>query len=128
MKITFDETVKNRLAELTKSQAADFVLDFDHTLSRQNWGSDCCGVTRYRIVAVDKGQVPSIFDGIIPSNMGDIYVQNWGRMYLDEAMSIRQNGVFTEFNGAGGQIAPNMEITDFRGEKLLTTREQVSAK
>lgn len=128
MKITFDDAIKQRLSALTENQPADFVLDFDHTLSRENWGSDCCGVTRYRIVLVEKGQVPAIFDGTIESNFGPIFVQNWGRMYLDEDMSIRLSGPFIEFNGAGGQIAPNMEIADFRGEEILTRREQVSVK
>ena len=104
------------------------MLDFDHTLSRENWGSDCCGVTRYRLVAVDKGQVPAIFDGKITSNFGDIYVQSWGEMYLDTEMKIRQAGPFIEFIGNGGQIAPNMEIADFRGQTVQTTRQQVPVK
>ncbi len=114
MNISFDETVKSRLAALTKNKSADFVLDFDHTLSRENVGQDCCGITRYRVVAVAKGQVPTIFDGKISSNFGDIFYQKWGKMYLDETMQIRMNGTLIEIMGAGELIAPNIELVDFR--------------
>lgn len=120
MEITFDEMVKSLLMSLTKTEAADFVLDFDHTLSRTQVGQDCCGITRYRLVAVQHGQVPKDFDAVLPSNFGGIYYKSWGKMYLDPQMKIRKNGSLIELMGDGELIAPNMEIVDFRHEQVQT--------
>lgn len=115
MKITFDETIKKRLIELTELSAADFVLDFDHTLSSENIGSSCCGITRYRIVAVKKGTVPAVFDGRIDSPLGEFFCKKWGMMYFDEEMNVRlTNNRLIEIMGRGEQIAPHIEIVDYR--------------
>ncbi len=53
MKLTFDDTITQRLLALIEDEPADFVLDFDHTLSDEILSSSCCGITRYRIVAVN---------------------------------------------------------------------------
>ncbi|MGM9886244.1 MAG: iron-sulfur cluster biosynthesis family protein [Lactococcus sp.] len=121
MKITFDETVSQRLSELKKTIPADLVLDFDHTLSRELVGQDCCGITRYRLVLIEKNQLPDVFDGSIPSNCGLIYYKKWGSMYLDPQMQIRKNGPLIEIMGAGELIAPNIEIVDFRNEQIQVT-------
>lgn len=47
----------------------DLVFDFDHTLSEKNTEVDTCagGISRYRLVAVEKGHVPEEFDATIKS-------------------------------------------------------------
>ncbi|WP_205272656.1 iron-sulfur cluster biosynthesis family protein [Lactococcus taiwanensis] len=131
MEITFDETVTKRLLGLmgfqdkkdllTKPSAVDFVLDFDHTLSSEQLESTCCGITRYRIVAVEKGQVPPIFDGQISSSLGPFYCKKWGMMYFDETMNVRLTANhLIEIMGRGEQIAPHIEIVDYRKQAVLT--------
>lgn len=115
MKITFDDTVAQRLLTMIKTEAADFVLDFDHTLSKETIASTCCGITRYRIVAVDKGEVPAIFDGKIESPLGFFYCKAWGMMYFDENMQVRiTSNHLIEIMGDGEKIAPHIEIVDYR--------------
>jgi len=110
MKITIDKEIQDRLATFSE---AKLVLDFDHSLSQENVGTDCCGVTRYRLVAVDK--VPAAFDEQIPSNVGPIYYQSWGNMYLDQNMYIRPAvGRLIQLTSDSGQIEANMEIVDYR--------------
>ncbi|QPS71995.1 iron-sulfur cluster biosynthesis family protein [Lactococcus garvieae] len=115
MKITFDENVTQRLMAMISDKPADFVLDFDHTLSNETILSSCCGITRYRIVAVDKGGVPSVFDGKISSPLGDIYCKAWGKMYFDQNMQVRVTpNHLIEIMGDGEKIAPHIEIVDYR--------------
>lgn len=124
MNITFDDAVRDRLLLLKGSHEADLVLDFDHTLSRENIGQDCCGITRYRIVLVEKGSVPEVFNASISSNFGSVYFKEWGQMYLDDEMNIRFNGPLIEIMGRGELIAPNIEIVDFRGDQLKIKAEK----
>lgn len=114
MKITFDETVSQRLSELTKTIPADLVLDFDHTVSRELVGQDCCGITRYRLVLIEKNQLRDVFDG-------SIYYKKWGTIYLDPQMQIRKNSPLIKIMSAGELIAPNIEIVDFRNEQIQVT-------
>lgn len=115
MKITFDDNITKHLSELTESKTGDFVLDFDHTLSTEMIDSSCCGITRYRIVLVDKGAVPAVFDGRIDSPMGEFFCKKWGMMYFDEEMNVRLTANhLIEIMGRGEQIAPHIEIVDYR--------------
>ena len=115
MKITFDDTITQRLLALIEDKPADFVLDFDHTLSSETLLSSCCGITRYRIVAVNKGAVPKVFDGKISSPLGDFYCKAWGMMYFDENMRVRVTANhLIEIMGDGEKIAPHIEIVDYR--------------
>lgn len=115
MKITFDDTITRRLSAMIEDKPADFVLDFDHTLSDETVASTCCGITRYRIVAVNKGQVPAVFDGRIDSPLGDFYCKAWGMMYFDENMYVRMTpNHLIEIMGDGEKIAPHIEIVDYR--------------
>ena len=127
MEITFDEKINKILLELTgtktseelltKPSAVDFVLDFDHTLSNELIDSSCCGITRYRIVAVDKGKVPAVFDGRIASPLGQFFCKKWGMMYFDDKMLVRKTeNQLIEIMGRGEQIAPHIEIVDARGK------------
>ncbi|RZI48527.1 iron-sulfur cluster biosynthesis family protein [Lactococcus kimchii] len=120
MKITFDAAVTQQLLALTADSAVDFVLDFDHTLSEEVVGSSCCGITRYRIVAVDKGSVPAVFDGQLDSALGKFFCKKWGMMYFDEEMTVRTtaNGLI-EIMGRGELIAPHIELVDYR-HKIVT--------
>lgn len=125
MNITFDDHVKKRLSVLTENEAADFVLDFNHTLSRKSISQDCCGITCYRIVAVNKGKIPAFFDASIPSNFGPIYYYSWAKMYLDQDMKIRMNGPLIEIMGSGELIAPNIEIVDYRKSDVTVNATQL---
>jgi uncharacterized protein YqkB len=116
MEITFKNTVKNQILKLIENDSrAKLVLDFDHSLARENVGSDCCGVTRYRTVITDSLPGRPAFDGIINSNLGPVYFKKWGAMYLDEKMTIDRNGCgFIQIQGNGALIAENSEIVDYR--------------
>ncbi len=53
--------------------------------------------------------MPPIFDGQISSSLGPFYCKKWGMMYFDETMNVR-----------GEQIAPHIEIVDYRKQAVLT--------
>lgn len=78
MKIIFDKTVSEKLAKFGN---ADFVLDFDHELSEKNEAIDACagGISRYRILAIDKGKLPEAFDAHMDSEFGPVYFKKWGK-------------------------------------------------
>lgn len=115
MKIKIEEGLLKRFNNF---ETAKYILDFDHTLSREAVSTDCCGITRFRLVLVD--EVPKIFDGQIESNIGTIYFKNWGKMYLDENMKLRplSNGL-VEFISDNSVIAQNVQIFDFRNTELV---------
>lgn len=57
MKIIFDELATEKIKSFG---AVDLALDFNHTLSETNTEVDACagGISRWRLVAVDKGTTP----------------------------------------------------------------------
>ena len=79
MKIILDKTVSEKLA---KFDNADFVLDFDHELSEKNEAIDACagGISRYRILAIDKGKLPEAFDAHMDSEFGLFISKNGGNV------------------------------------------------
>ncbi|MFC4652800.1 iron-sulfur cluster biosynthesis family protein [Lactococcus nasutitermitis] len=115
MELKFDETVKNKLTDLTENKPADFVLDYDYSLSDDVAADACAIVDRLRLVALDKGKVPELFDGQISTALGTVYCKEWGKRFLDEDMSMRRTSTgLIEIMGAGGQLSPNAEIVDYR--------------
>lgn len=116
MIITFDEKVSKKIMEMKSDIPTEIVLDIDHTLydGKELIRQDCCGVTRYRIVLINKNTIPPVFDTKIESNIGDVFFQKWALMYLDPQIKIRQNGTLIEIAGNGELIAPNIELVDFR--------------
>jgi uncharacterized protein YqkB len=110
MKLEIDISL---LKKFKNYQEAKYILDFDHSLSRDHVSTDCCGITRYRLILVD--DVTQIFDAQIQSNLGDVYFKDWGKMYLDENMKLHllENGLI-EFSSDNNTIAMNVQIFDFR--------------
>ncbi|MDR0199344.1 MAG: iron-sulfur cluster biosynthesis family protein [Streptococcaceae bacterium] len=94
----------------TLPQNAHFVLDFDHSCSRENPACDCCGISQYRLVAVSN--VPEAFDLEISSNIGPIYFQSWAKFYLDQKMTLRKENAILNLVGESGVIASNILIDD----------------
>ena len=117
MNIKFDETVTSRIIALTAEKPADFVFDYDDSMNDAISADACAIVTRLKLIAVDKGQVPDLFDGIIESPLGDLHVKEWGKRFLDENMNMRMtesgNGLI-EIMGDGGILSSNAEIADYR--------------
>ena len=119
MKFTFDETVENKLKAFDN---ADLVLDFDHTLSESLEEVDSCagGISRYRIVAVDKGAVPADFDAEIESEFGPVYYKGWGKIFFSEDLTARVEGSYNliSLKTPGETLSDNLLIVDFRGKKV----------
>ena len=121
MEITFSKEILEKMKTLSADRGGQWVLDFDHSLSRENIFSDCCGITRYRLVLIDRDQLPDVFDGQLTSSLGPIYFKQWGAMYLADKISVRLTDIgLIELVSPGELIAPNMEIVDFRNEKILS--------
>ncbi|MEG9207833.1 iron-sulfur cluster biosynthesis family protein [Lactococcus lactis] len=90
MKIIFDELATEKIKSFG---AVDLALDFNHTLSETNTEVDACagGISRWRLVAVDKGTTPGTFDGKMESEFGSIYFQDWD--------TISNNFLIVDFRG-----------------------------
>jgi len=108
MKITFDEKTANKIKAFGD---VDLVFDFDHTLSEVNTEVDACagGISRYRIVAVEKGNVPEVFDASIDSEFGPIYYKGYTK--------INPSYNLIELRSKAELLSPNLLIVDFRGKQ-----------
>lgn len=117
MKIKFDEKTATKIKDLGE---ADLVFDFDHTLSEENTAVDACagGISRYRIVAVDKGKVPKEFDATIDSEFGPIYYKGYGAYFFQDEMYTVLNNSYNliELRSTAELLSPNLLIVDFRGK------------
>ena len=117
LKFTFDEEVASRMKAFGPT---NFVLDFDHELSEKNEAVDACagGISRYRIVAVDKGKVPEVFDGEIESVFGTIYYKGWGSVFFHEDLRAQVEGSYglISLKTPGEYLSYNLLIVDFRGK------------
>ena len=110
MKITFDEQV---LARLSNWSNADVVLDFDNTLGETGRPVEGCSIgTNYRLIAIDKGTVPEVFDIIIDSNLAPLHFKKYGGMTITENTDKR-----IQFKAAGEIIDSNVQVLDYRQAK-----------
>lgn len=118
MKIIFDKTVSEKLA---KFDNADFVLDFDHELSEKNEAIDACagGISRYRILAIDKGKLPEAFDAHMDSEFGPVYFKKWGEMFWNaQDLHAKVEGSYNliALKTDGEYLSHNLLIVDYRGK------------
>ena len=116
MKITFDEQV---LARLTDWSDADIVLDFDNTIGETGRPVEGCSIgTNYRLIAIDKGTVPDIFDVVIASNFTHQHFKKYDEMFLKNDMTITENtDKRVQLKASGEVIDSNVQMTDHRQAK-----------
>lgn len=116
MKITFDEQV---LARLTDWSDADIVLDFDNTIGETGRPVEGCSIgTNYRLIAIDKGTVPDIFDVVIASNFTPLHFKKYGEMFLENDMTITENtDKRVQLKASGEVIDSNVQILNYRQAK-----------
>ena len=117
MKITFDEKVTEKLQALG---AVDLVLDFDNTLSAEQISAGSCdaGLANFRLVAIDKGSLPEIFDASLESDLGPVFYKEWGGRFFNGDMLARVEGSYglIALKNAGEYLSLNMTIVDLRGK------------
>ncbi|RZI48318.1 iron-sulfur cluster biosynthesis family protein [Lactococcus kimchii] len=120
MKITFDEKTAEKIKAFGD---VDLVFDFDHSLSEKLEAVDACagGISRYRIVAVDKGTVPDVFDATIDSEFGPIYYKAYGTYFFQDEMSTVINPSYNliELRSTAELLSSNLLIVDFRDKKTV---------
>ncbi|MGV9044316.1 iron-sulfur cluster biosynthesis family protein [Lactococcus lactis] len=124
MKIIFDELATEKIKSFG---AVDLALDFTHTLSETNTEVDACagGISRWRLVAVDKGTTPGTFDGKMESEFGSIYFQDWGKFFWDEHdLKVGHEGSFNlmTLKTDWDTISNNFLIVDFRGKSNVDNK------
>ena len=120
MKIKFDEKTAEKIKKLGE---VDLVFDFDHTLSEKNTAVDTCagGISRYRIVAVEKGNIPDEFDAMIESEFGPIYYKGYGAYFFQDEMYTVFNSSYNliELRSTAERLSANLLIADFSGKKKV---------
>ena len=122
MKITFDEKTASKIKTFA-DEGAVLVFDFDHTISEKNVAVDSCagGISRYRIVAIDPGTLPDLFDGQIESEFGPLYYKTYGGYFFHETMDTRINTAYNliELHSPAETLSQNLLIVDFRGKEII---------
>lgn len=118
MKIIFDENVSEKLA---KFEDTDLVLDFDHELSEKHEAVDACagGISRYRILAIDKGKLPEVFDAHLDSDFGPVYFKKWGEMFWNgQDLHAKVEGSYNliALKTDGEYLSHNLLVVDYRGK------------
>ncbi|MDR1606055.1 MAG: iron-sulfur cluster biosynthesis family protein [Streptococcaceae bacterium] len=113
MKITFDAQVLARVANWTD---ADLILDFDQTIGENGRPVEGCSIgTNYRLIAIDKGTVPDVFDVIIDSNFAPLHFKAYGRVFLTKDMTLTENpDKRVQLKESGEVIDSNVQVLDFR--------------
>lgn len=113
MKITFDDNVLKKVASWSD---ADIVLDFDNTIGENGRALEGCSIgTNYRLIAIDKGTVPEIFDVIIESNFAPLHFKKYGEMFLKHDMTLTEDAVKrVQLMESGEVIDSNVQVLDYR--------------
>jgi uncharacterized protein YqkB len=116
MKITLDENVLKLVANWSD---ADVVLDFDNTIGKTERAVEGCAIgTNYRLIAIDKGTVPEVFDVIVESNFAPLHFKKYGEVFLKNDLTLTQDtSKRLQLKESGEIIDSNVQILDLRGHK-----------
>ena len=113
LKIT--EAARVKLDEYV-NEGAVLILDMDDGVGAYSKVGFCSLDTSFRLLILDKSQNRKDYQMALDSDMGVVYIKDYSKMYLDEAMSLDIDprlGMF-KLLGPSGVLDPHVQLVDLR--------------
>lgn len=101
-------------------EGAVVILDLDDGVGEYSKVGYCSLDTSFRLLILDKSQSHKDYGESLENNIGDIYIKDYSKRYLDESMTLdfdeRLHAL--QLNGPSGVLDSNVPIVDLRPEKM----------
>ena len=117
LKIT--EQAQERLQKYI-DEGATVILDLDDGVGEYSKMGVCSLDTSFRLLLLDKEQRKNDYKLQLDSDIGDVYIKDYSKMYMDEHMTLSLDprlGVFTLESPSGSLDSP-VQLVDLRPEKF----------
>lgn len=97
------------------------ILDLDDGVGEYSKVGYCSLDTSFRLLILDKSQSHKDYAESLENNVGDIYIKDYSKRYLDEAMTLDFDDRLhaLQLNGPSGILDSNVPIVDLRPEKTI---------
>jgi uncharacterized protein YqkB len=117
LKIT--DAAKNKLEDYL-NQKATIILDLDDGVGKYSKMGICSLDTSFRILILDKTQDLSDFTVTLDSDIGEVYIKDYSKMYMDEQMTLDLDERLHMFklSGPSGSLDSHVPIVDLRPERM----------
>ncbi|EOS8042981.1 iron-sulfur cluster biosynthesis family protein [Enterococcus sp. FSL R5-0957] len=117
LKIT--EQAQERLQKYI-DEGATVILDLDDGVGEYSKMGVCSLDTSFRLLLLDKEQRKNDYKLQLDSDIGDVYIKDYSKMYMDEHMTLSLDprlGVFT-LESPSGSLDSLVQLVDLRPEKF----------
>ncbi|EME8097159.1 iron-sulfur cluster biosynthesis family protein [Enterococcus faecium] len=117
LKIT--EQAQERLQKYI-DEGATVILDLDDGVGEYSKMGVCSLDTSFRLLLLDKEQRKNDYKLQLDSDIGDVYIKDYSKMYMDEHMTLSLDprlGVFT-LESPRGSLDSHVQLVDLRPEKF----------
>lgn len=117
LKIT--EQAQERLQKYI-DEGATVILDLDDGVGEYSKMGVCSLDTSFRLLLLDKEQRKNDYKLQLDSDIGDVYIKDYSKMYMDEHMTLSLDpclGVFT-LESPSGSLDSHVQLVDLRPEKF----------
>ena len=117
LKIT--EQAQERLQKYI-DEGATVILDLDDGVGEYSKMGVCSLDTSFRLLLLDKEQRKNDYKLQLDSDIGDVYIKDYSKMYMDEHMTLSLDprlGVFT-VESTRGSLDSHVQLVDLRPEKF----------
>ncbi|EMW6449967.1 TPA: iron-sulfur cluster biosynthesis family protein [Enterococcus faecium] len=117
LKIT--EQAQERLQKYI-DEGATVILDLDDGVGEYSKMGVCSLDTSFRLLLLDKEQRKNDYKLQLDSDIGDVYIKDYSKMYMDEHMTLSLDprlDVFT-LESPSGSLDSHVQLVDLRPEKF----------
>ncbi|HCD4555354.1 TPA: iron-sulfur cluster biosynthesis family protein [Enterococcus faecium] len=117
LKIT--EQAQERLQKYI-DEGATVILDLDDGVGEYSKMGVCSLDTSFRLLLLDKEQRKNDYKLQLDSDIGDVYIKDYSKMYMDEHMTLSLDPrlcVFT-LESPSGSLDSHVQLVDLRPEKF----------
>ena len=117
LKIT--EQAQERLQKYI-DEGATVILDLDDGVGEYSKMGVCSLDTSFRLLLLDKEQRKNDYKLQLDSDIGDVYIKDYSKMYMDEHMTLSLDprlGVFI-LESPSGSLDSHVQLVDLRPEKF----------
>ncbi|BAL61484.1 iron-sulfur cluster biosynthesis family protein [Melissococcus plutonius] len=92
------------------------ILDLDDGVGEFSSVGNCSLGTNFRLLLLDKNQNRQSFNAKLDSDIGEIYIKDYSKKYLDEEMLLMINPRLQslQLSGPSGVLNSNLPIVDLR--------------
>ncbi|MBO0430923.1 iron-sulfur cluster biosynthesis family protein [Enterococcus sp. DIV0660C] len=120
MYLKISTEAQERLQKYLDEEAV-VILDLDDGVGAYSKMGVCSLDTSFRLLVLDKAQKKEDYQLVLDSDVGELYVKDYSKMYMDEAMTLSLDtrlGVF-KLSGPSGMLDSHVQLVDLRPNKIV---------